>query len=211
MSVNGVTGNSGAADLYGTYKTTSAKTTEKTEATNANDNKSDSKGVVYEPSKTSTSTNKTEKKYVQNTALVNQLKADAEARTSQLKSLVEQMISKQGKTLGQADSIWSFLASGNFTVDAATKAQAQKDIADDGYWGVEQTSSRIVDFATALTGGDPDQIEKMRAAFEKGFKNATSTWGKTLPDISQRTYAAVMEKFDKLAEQANKTVDTDFQ
>ena len=128
-----------------------------------------------------------------------------------MKSLVEQMISKQGKTLGQADSIWSFLASGDFTVDPATKAQAQKDIAEDGYWGVEQTSSRIVDFATALTGGDPDQIEKMRAAFEKGFKKATGTWGKTLPDISQQTYKAVMEKFDKLAEQANKTVDSDFQ
>lgn len=199
MSVNGVTGNSGAADLYGTYNTTSPKTAEKAEATKSDDNKS---GVVYEPS-TKTSGTKTEKKYVQNTALVEKMKADAEARTSQLKSLVEQMISKQGKTLGQADSIWSFLAGGNFTVDAATKAQAQKDIADDGYWGVEQTSSRIVDFATALTGGDPDQIEKMRAAFEKGFKNATSTWGKTLPDISQRTYAAVMEKFDKLAEQAN--------
>jgi hypothetical protein len=201
MSVNGVTGNSGAADLYGTYNTTSSRTAEKTETTKTDNNKS---GVVYEPStNASSTTNKTEKKYVQNTALVEKMKADAEARTSQLKSLVEQMISKQGKTLGQADSIWSFLAGGNFTVDAATKAQAQKDIADDGYWGVEQTSSRIVDFATALTGGDPDQIEKMRAAFEKGFKNATSTWGKTLPDISQRTYEAVMEKFDKLAEQAN--------
>ncbi len=108
------------------------------------------------------------------------------------------MISKQGQTLGKADSIWSFLASGNFTVDAATKAQAQKDIADDGYWGVEQTSSRIVDFATALAGSDPKQLEKMRDAFKKGFDEATSTWGKSLPDISQKTYQAVMDKFDQL-------------
>ncbi len=210
MGVNGVTSTNSAADLYGTYNTTSPKTAEKTETANTNDK--NTTGVVYEPSKnTNSASKKPEKVYRQNTALVNKLKADSDARIAQMKSLVEQMISKQGKTLGQADSIWSFLASGDFTVDPATKAQAQKDIAEDGYWGVEQTSSRIVDFATALTGGDPDQIEKMRAAFEKGFKKATGTWGKDLPDISQQTYKAVMEKFDKLAEQANKTVDSDFE
>ena len=152
-------------------------------------------GVVYEPSSSAT-TGSVSKKPDAN--LVAKLKADSDARISQMKSLVEQMISKQGQTLGKTDSIWSFLASGNFTVDAATKAQAQKDIADDGYWGVEQTSSRIVDFATALAGSDPKQLEKMRDAFKKGFDNATSTWGKSLPDISQRTYQAVMDKFDKL-------------
>ena len=191
MSVNGVTGSSGAADLYGTYKTNSAKPAEKTE----NKKEENNSGVVYEPSSSAT-TGSVSKKPDAN--LVAKLKADSDARISQMKSLVEQMISKQGQTLGKTDSIWSFLSSGNFTVDAATKAQAQKDIADDGYWGVEQTSSRIVDFATALAGSDPKQLEKMRDAFKKGFDNATSTWGKSLPDISQRTYQAVMDKFDKL-------------
>ena len=191
MSVNGVTGSSGAADLYGTYKTNSAKPAEKTE----NKKEENNSGVVYEPSSSAT-TGSVSKKPDAN--LVAKLKADSDARISQMKSLVEQMISKQGQTLGKTDSIWSFLASGNFTVDAATKAQAQKDIADDGYWGVEQTSSRIVDFATALAGSDPKQLEKMRDAFKKGFDNATSTWGKSLPDISQGTYQAVMDKFDKL-------------
>ena len=191
MSVNGVTGSSGAADLYGTYKTNSAKPAEKTE----NKKEENNSGVVYEPSSSATTGSVSKKP---DAHLVAKLKADSDARISQMKSLVEQMISKQGQTLGKTDSIWSFLASGNFTVDAATKAQAQKDIADDGYWGVEQTSSRIVDFATALAGSDPKQLEKMRDAFKKGFDNATSTWGKSLPDISQRTYQAVMDKFDKL-------------
>ncbi len=191
MSVNGVTGSSGAADLYGTYKTNSAKPAEKTE----NKKEENNSGVVYEPSSSAT-TGSVSKKPDAN--LVAKLKADSDARISQMKSLVEQMISKQGQTLGKTDSIWSFLASGNFTVDAATKAQAQKDIADDGYWGVEQTSSRIVDFATALAGSDPKQLEKMRDAFKKGFDEATSTWGKSLPDISQKTYQAVMDKFDQL-------------
>ena len=34
-------------------------------------------------------------------------------------------------------------------------------------------------------------------AVEKGFKEATKSWGRTLPDISQDTYSAVMDKFDK--------------
>jgi len=190
MSVNGVTGSKGAADLYGTY-TTSAKNAEKTE----NKKEENNSGVVYEPSSSAT-TGSVSKKPDAN--LVAKLKADSDARVSQLKSLVEQMISKQGQTIGKADSIWRFLAEGNFTVDAATKAQAQKDIADDGYWGVEQTSSRIVDFATALAGSDPEKFEKMRDAFKKGFDDATSTWGNSLPDISQRTYQAVMDKFDAL-------------
>jgi len=211
MGVNGLTGTNSTADLYGTYNTTSAKTAEKAETATTDDKKENTSGVVYEPSKNTTgeTADATKKTYKPNTALVNKMKADAEARTSQLKSLVEQMISKQGKTLGQADSIWSFLAGGDFTVDPATKAQAQKDIAEDGYWGADQTSTRIVDFATALTGGDPDQIEKMRSAFEKGFKQATGAWGSKLPDLSQQTYDAVMEKFDKLAEQAGKKVETD--
>ena len=33
----------------------------------------------------------------------------------------------------------------NLTVDADTIAQAKKDIAEDGYWGVEKTSDRILD------------------------------------------------------------------
>ncbi len=193
MSVNGVTGSKGAADLYGTY-TTSAKNAEKTE--NKKEENTNNSGVVYEPSSKPAATTQTSKKPDAN--LVAKLKADSDARVSQLKSLVEQMISKQGQTIGKADSIWRFLAEGNFTVDAATKAQAQKDIADDGYWGVEQTSNRIVDFATALAGSDPEKLEKMRDAFKKGFDDATSTWGKSLPDISQRTYQAVMDKFDAL-------------
>lgn len=39
---------------------------------------------------------------------------------------------------------------GDFTVDAATKAQAQKDISEDGYYGVKQTSERLFDLQVPL-------------------------------------------------------------
>lgn len=167
--------------------------------------KTDDKGVVYEKSTDSKSDVVTKKT---DYALVEKLKADAEQRTAQLRSLVEKMMSKQGTAIGKADSMWSFLAKGDFTVDAATKEQAQADIAEDGYWGVSQTSDRILDFAKALSGNDPEKADLLLDAFKKGFKEATKSWGDKLPDISQRTYDAVVEKFetwkkgDKVAESA---------
>ena len=193
MSVNGITNYSAN---YSNYETQTKPATEKT-AENSTKTKADS-GVVYEPSKTETAAS-TKKTYKPDTAMINKLKADVEARTAQLRSLVEKIMLGQGNAIGTADDMWSFLRTGNFTVDAATKAQAQADIAEDGYWGVNQTSDRIVDFAKALTGGDPNKIEEMREAFKKGFKQAEEKWGGELPEISQKTYDAVLEKFDAWA------------
>ena len=201
MSVNGITNYSAVNTGY----ETKAKTTEKAEEVKT-ESKADS-GVIYEPSKQEAAAS-TKKIYKQDTALINKLKADAEARTAQLRSLVEKIMLGQGNAIGTADDIWSFLRTGNFTVDAETKAQAQADIAEDGYWGVNQTSDRIVDFAKALCGGDPDKIEEMREAFEKGFKQAQDTWGGELPEISQKTYDAVMEKFDTWAAESAETAET---
>lgn len=203
MSVNGVTSTQAAA-AYSYNSTSAAK--EKTSAKEAATKTTEDTGVIYEHS-TDTNTSSTKKTYKPDTALINKLKADADARTSQLRSLVEQMMGKQATTYGNANDIWSFLRSGNYTVDPATKAQAQADIAEDGYWGVNQTSDRIIQFATALTGGDPDKIEAMRDAFKKGYAQAEKTWGGSLPEISQKTYDAVMEKFDKLAADAGLTTE----
>lgn len=131
-------------------------------------------------------------------AIAAQLKAEQEKRQSQLVSLVKDMMTKQTNTYGAANNIWEFLAKGDYTVDAAAQKKAQEDISDDGYWGVNQTSDRIVSFATSLAGDDSKALEKMRDAFVKGYKQAEQTWGGKLPDISQRTYDAVMDKFDKL-------------
>ncbi len=203
MSVNGVTSTQAAA-AYSYNSTSAAK--EKTSAEEATTKTTEDTGVIYEHS-TDTNTSSTKKTYKPDTALINKLKADADARTSQLRSLVKQMMGKQATTYGNANDIWSFLRSGNYTVDPATKAQAQADIAEDGYWGVTQTSDRIIQFATALTGGDPDKIEAMRDAFKKGYAQAEKTWGGSLPEISQKTYDAVMEKFDKLAADAGLTTE----
>lgn len=205
MSVNGVTSATQAASAYNYSNIESTKAAETAEVKAEEKNKAEDTGVVYEPSREAAAAS-AKKTYKPDTNLINKLKADAEARTSQLRSLVEKMMSGQANTYGKANDIWSFLREGNFTVDPATKLQAQKDIADDGYWGVDQTSRRILDFATALTGGDPDKIEEMRSAFKKGYAQAEKTWGGKLPDISQRTYDAVMKGFDDMAAAADKVI-----
>lgn len=131
--------------------------------------------------------------------LVSQLKADQEARQQSLVNLVQNTIGKQAKAYGIAnggDGMWRFIASGNYTVDAATKAQAQKDISEDGYWGVKQTSQRLFDFASALAGDDVEKMQEMQKAMQKGFKLATKSWGRELPDISNSTLDAANKLFD---------------
>lgn len=193
MNINGISKETISTDAYYTKNTASTEketTAAETTATNKNE-----AGVIYE----STADKKADTGkaiYTQNTDLVNKLKADAEQNTASFRKMVETMLLKQGKVSVNADNMWKLLAKGDFTVDKATAEAAQAEIAEDGYWGVEQTSDRILSFAEALTGGDPEKMEEMREAFIKGFKQATGAWGKDLPDISQKTYDAVMKKFD---------------
>lgn len=192
MDVNGIT-TSYATSTYADY-TAKYASKEATASPETNE-----VAATYE---SSSKTGKT------NQALVAQMKADLEARTNQLKSLVEDMLSKQGNTFAIAnysedeDGIWKFLASGEYTVDEAAKIKAQEEISENGYWGVKQTSERIVSFAKALTGGDASKLEEMRDAFEKGFAAATKAWGKDLPEISNQTYDAVLKGFDEWAKEA---------
>lgn len=132
------------------------------------------------------------------TAIAEQMKANMEENKRQLMALVQKTLSGQVGTYGKAneDSVWKTLASGKYTVDAATKAQAQKDISEDGYWGVKQTSQRLFDFASAFAGDDVDKMKDMQKAMEKGFKLATKAWGRELPKISQDTLDAANKLFE---------------
>ena len=189
MELNGVN------SYYTGYASTTSQTKKdnKTSGTASSNNYSDT-AATYVSSKDQTVSSATSKSA--NPSLVAQLKADSDNRMQQLQSLVSKMFEKQGITIGTADDMWKALASGNFTADADTIAKAKEDISEDGYWGVKQTSSRIFDFAMALAGDDEEKMTKMKEAFEKGFKEATKTWGKELPDISQNTRDAVLKKFD---------------
>ena len=142
-------------------------------------------GVIYQPSNRA--------------ALVEQLKAEQDSIQARFLSLVKDMLGRQGKQAAMGDDIWKQIASGDFKVTPEEQAAAKEAISEDGYWGVKQTSERLVGFAKALTGGDPSMVEKMRDAFIQGFKEAEKAWGGKLPDIAQQTYDATMKLFDEWA------------
>lgn len=146
--------------------------------------------VVYQKEKASKTSYKTDR------ATVDRMIAEAERSAQTLRDLVERMLLKQGETLQEATDIYALLREGKLPVDPETRAQAQKDIAEDGYWGVEQTSDRLVSFAKALTGGDPSKADDMIAAVKKGFESATRAWGDELPELCKKTLEAAIGKLE---------------
>lgn len=112
-----------------------------------------------------------------------------------LRSLVIKTLQDQGINLQ--------ISSGSVEVDfnTMTQEEAQELVSDDGYFGVEKTSQRIVDFAINAFGQDPSKLDQMKHSIDKGFLEAQEAFGGSLPEISQQTYDAIMEKLDTFAAQ----------
>ena len=194
MSVNGITTNTGLT----TAKTYTAKKTDTTK----NSNKTEySEAAVYEKSDETVAAPKVNNKVDSET--IARLKADAEERTASLRSLVERMMTKQGKTVAESGVLdfenGTNLAEifKNLEVDEETRLQAQKDTAEDGYWGAEQTSERILEFAKGLAGDDPKLAQDMLNAIKQGFEEAGKAWGEDLPGLCQDTMKLAFEKVNK--------------
>jgi len=119
---------------------------------------------------------------------------ESQDQFSLLRGLVTSMLKEQG--------IDFKVANGDQEIDISTISQeeATELIADDGYFGVDQTSDRIVDFAIAIAGGDPTRLDAIKEGVEKGFNEALDAFGGWLPDISYDTYDTVMNKLDDWAE-----------
>ena len=210
MGVNNITTETVASySVTNTEEVTTKATEEKKAETVATE-----EGVVYEKtSEEETGIYKINRmSEEERSALVDKLKQEQQARQEQLVNLVQQMLSKQATTFTLAvddeDAIWKYLAKGDYTVDAATKEQAQKDIAEVGYYGVKQTSERMFDFACALAGDDVDKMKAMQEAMTKGFEEATKSWGQDLPEICQKTLDAANKLFEDYYASKENTTDT---
>ena len=112
---------------------------------------------------------------------------------SSLREMLAQILEEQFTT--------SRIASEEASIDFRnlTPAEAQDLISEQGYLGVEQTSDRIVQLALSLIGNNPDMLDEIKASINKGFQMAANALGGTLPDISLKTYDAVMDKLDAWA------------
>lgn len=183
MSVNGITN---ATSVYTTAQTTKKAASTAKESVSAS---AEGTGVVYEAS--STATDGKSDKITDYSSIVASMKKELSSKNEQLQNLVTQLLGKQaGKYTKLADLFK------NINADPATIEQAKKDIGEDGYWGVEQTSDRLVSMAQALSGGNPEYADKMIAAIKKGFDQATEAWGEDLPDICKNTIDAAVKKME---------------
>lgn len=155
----------------------------------------DEAAVVYEQKPLVT--DRANKTYSRDKKTIAALKTEVQRRTEQFRSLVEQLILKQGKKYSNATGIYDILREGKLDVDPRTAAMASEDISENGYWGVEQTSERLFSFASSLAGKDPAKAQEMKNAFIKGYKEAEKAWGGELPEICRKTYDATIKKFDE--------------
>jgi hypothetical protein len=115
-----------------------------------------------------------------------------------LRRLVTNMLKEQGIEYEIAES-------GSLAINIAELSQeeAQELITDDGYFSVEQTSDRIVNFALSLAAGDVNRLDAVKEGVEDGFNQALEAFGGTLPDISYETFDAVLQKLDAWAAEAH--------
>lgn len=190
MSVNGISNSQTT-----TYPTTSTKTKTDSAKTSEKTTSAEDTGVVYEPSNAKESTD-ADTKVKDYSSIVKQMKGELNTKNQQLQNLVNQLLSKQANKYTKLSQLFADIKDGKISVDPSVVTQAQKDIADDGYWGVEQTSERMVSMAKALSNGDPEKADKMIAAIKKGYEQASKAWGDKLPDICQKTIDAACSKLD---------------
>lgn len=179
-----------------TYTATSntKKADTKTETT-----KKDTSDVaaVYEKSNKSESKKGTNQIYNRD-AIISRLKQEQQDYADSMQSLVESLLGKQSGTFSIANgtNLAATFREAAALASPEDVAKAQADIAEDGYWGVKQTSDRLVSMAIALTGGDTSKADEMIEAMKKGFKKATGAWGEELPQLCKDTMDAALQKMD---------------
>lgn len=200
MDINGIS----QAMAAGYENSKVRKETEK-KNTNAAENVS-AEGAAAEYTKSEATEKKQTAKY--DAATIEKMKAEAEMKTAQLRSLVEKMLLKQGQKFTTLADAFDMIKDGTIEVDDETAAEAQKEVADDGYWGVEQTSERLFSFAKALAGNDPTKADSMLDALQKGFDEATKCWGGELPEICQKTLEATQKKLTDWRDGITEETDT---
>lgn len=233
MSVSGVSNSTGVSTVVAGATSNTAATAAATDSsTELTDALLKEEADTYEKGDTSKP-----KTYTRDTAKIAELNAGQKAYIQNLQSLVSELVNQVGKNQtasgasnfygsnkggidpSKVDSYWDVLVQnkdGTFSFDPSLSvedqdkliAKAKEDIGENGYYGVDQTSKRILDYAKAITGGDPSKIGEMRKMAEQAFGDVKKLTGGKLPDISQQTYDAVMKGFDEWEAEATAKTST---
>ncbi len=127
-----------------------------------------------------------------NTEEISRLWNETQKTVESLRSMVVRLVVNQGKKLEDVLS-----GKEKIFVDGETRAEAERLLSEDGDLGVKAVSTRIVDFAKALSGGDKAKLDELKAGIEKGFRQAERAFGGKLPQISSDTYDEIMRQLDE--------------
>ncbi len=190
MSISSING-------VGAYSVTAAETESKAaKAAETTDKQVKEDAAVFEKSQ---DTKKDSANQIYNRDnVIAKLKADQQTRLDSMNSLVQKLLGKQAEkfNLATGTNLAATFREIAGKVDQQTIDDAKASIAEDGYWGVEQTSDRLVSMAIALSGGDTSKADLMMESLEKGYKQATQAWGEDLPEICQDTVDAAKKKME---------------
>ncbi|WP_373070325.1 hypothetical protein [Sulfurimonas sp.] len=107
---------------------------------------------------------------------------------------------KQDDFLSQYEDFQNFLSDIGYEgkpIAELSQEEAAALVAEDGFFGVTQTSERIANFVINGAGGDENLMRAGREGMLEGFKQAEEMWGGELPEISQETMKAAIELVDK--------------
>jgi hypothetical protein len=128
---------------------------------------------------------------------IKSIKDQVEKTSSSLSDLVEKLILKQQGNQTYF-SVTIQILGGNGEI-VTSQTDAQQAISENGEWGVNAVSDRIVEFAKSVSDNDPSKLTVLKKAIDRGFADAGRTFGRELPDICGQTYDAVMRKLDDWA------------
>lgn len=111
---------------------------------------------------------------------------------------------QQVKTFRLADIGYEGKPIGELTQD-----EAKALVAEDGFFGIAQTSARIADFVINGAGDDLEKLQAGRSGMLQGFLEAEAMWGEKLPEISYTTMQKALEKVDaRIKELGGNVLDT---
>lgn len=138
--------------------------------------------------------------------------AQTESKKNMIKLFTQSLVQGQSSNAKVASSnslalekLISICSDNQFNLPAlaTTPEEAQAALTGDGAYSVNSVATRIMDMATSFAGDDPEKLEKMRQAVQKGFEQAGLTFSNItkesrLPQICQDTYDEIMKRFDDL-------------
>lgn len=123
---------------------------------------------------------------------------------TQVSSESRTTFSTQADTFSLADIGYTGKPIGDLSQDEASAL-----VAEDGFFGIAQTSERIADFVVNGAGDDLEKLQAGRSGMLQGFAEAEQLWGGKLPEISYTTMQKALEKVDaRIAELGGSVLDT---